>query len=121
MDELIVPNVIPKFVHVCILIKSPKIVPVNVEAIFDADTIYTSLKYGFVNPKMELSLMPNGAGSYRTIDNNNCPYCSHQKILKGYNDLATTNPDLLQEWDYSLNNKLGIYPDCVFSGSHKKV
>ena len=59
--------------------------------------------------------------SHRTIDNNSCPYCSNQKILKGYNDLATTNPDLLQEWNYNKNNKLGIYPDCVFSGSHKKV
>lgn len=50
-----------------------------------------------------------------------CPICSNKLIVKGINDLATTNPELLQEWDYSLNNKLGIYPDCVFSGSHKKV
>lgn len=93
MDELTVPNVIPKFVHVCILIKSPKIVPVNVEAIFDADTIYTSLKYGFVNPKMELSLIPNGVGSYRTIDNNittNKKILAHTYIIS-YNTCTVKN------------------------------
>lgn len=29
-----------------------------------------------------------------------CPYCSHQKLLTGYNDLATTHPYILKEWDY---------------------
>ena len=28
---------------------------------------------------------------------NNCPYCSNQRILAGYNDLATTNPELAKE------------------------
>ena len=32
----------------------------------------------------------------RTIRNNNCPYCSNQRIFKGYNDLATINPNLAQ-------------------------
>ena len=27
----------------------------------------------------------------------NCPYCTNQKILAGYNDLATENPDLASE------------------------
>ena len=30
-----------------------------------------------------------------------CPICSNQKIIVGVNDLATTNPELLKEWDYS--------------------
>ena len=33
-----------------------------------------------------------------------CPYCSHQKLLSGFNDLATTNPKAAQEadgWDPS--------------------
>ena len=34
-----------------------------------------------------------------------CPYCSNRKVLKGYNDLATTNPELLKEWNYEKNEK----------------
>ena len=30
---------------------------------------------------------------------NNCPICSNQKILVGYNDLATTNPELAAQAD----------------------
>ncbi len=59
--------------------------------------------------------------SHRTMDKNNCPYCSNQKLLIGYNDLATTHPYILKEWDYDLNNKNQVYPSNVFSGSHKKV
>lgn len=29
-----------------------------------------------------------------------CPYCANKKIIIGFNDLATTNPELLEEWDY---------------------
>ena len=51
----------------------------------------------------------------------NCPVCSHHKVLSGYNDLKTTRPDLLKEWDYEKNNELGIFPDKVSYGSSKKV
>lgn len=34
---------------------------------------------------------------------NNCPYCNNQKLLEGYNDLATKAPYLLEEWDYEKN------------------
>lgn len=59
--------------------------------------------------------------SHRTTDNNGCPYCSNQKVLVGYNDLATTNPEILKEWNYNKNNELDILPTKVFKGSHKKV
>lgn len=45
-----------------------------------------------------------------------CPYCSGQKVLVGFNDLKTTNPELASEWDYS-RNKISI--DSVTKGSHK--
>ena len=34
-----------------------------------------------------------------------CPYCSvpARKILIGFNDLKTTNPEILSEWDYQKN------------------
>lgn len=47
-----------------------------------------------------------------------CPYCSNQKVLKGYNDLATLYPEIALEWDYENNNDS---PDEYFAGSSKKV
>lgn len=48
-----------------------------------------------------------------------CPYCSNQKVLQGYNDLATTNPSLASEWHSFLNGELT--PADVTAGSNKKV
>ena len=42
-----------------------------------------------------------------------CPYCSGNKILVGFNDIATTNPELLEKWNYEKNNKLGITPKSI--------
>lgn len=53
----------------------------------------------------------------RASQNTGCPYCANQKVLAGYNDLATTHPNLLKEWDYNKNKDL---PSTVFAGSHKK-
>ena len=39
-----------------------------------------------------------------------CPYCAGHKVWKGFNDLATTHPDLLAEW--SDKNK-GISPETI--------
>lgn len=32
-----------------------------------------------------------------------CPVCAERAVLPGYNDLATTDPELAQEWDVELN------------------
>lgn len=32
-----------------------------------------------------------------------CPYCSNQKLLSGFNDLATLYPVILEYWDYDRN------------------
>ena len=48
-----------------------------------------------------------------------CPYCSNKKVLKGYNDLATTNPKLSEEWHPTLNKD--ITPFAVHIGSHDKI
>ena len=47
-----------------------------------------------------------------------CPVCSNKIIVPGINDLATTNPDLLYEWDYSKNT---IKPTELSSGTSKKI
>lgn len=49
----------------------------------------------------------------------NCPYCSNRRILVGFNDLATCNPELLAEWDCEQNE--GIKPEEVVPGSALRV
>lgn len=37
------------------------------------------------------------------VKTHTCPYCTNKKLLKGFNDLETKRPDLLNEWNYKLN------------------
>ena len=53
-----------------------------------------------------------------TIEKRGCPYCTNQKVLEGYNDLASKYPKLLEEWDYEKNK---VNPNKVLYGSTKKV
>jgi len=55
----------------------------------------------------------------RTTQKLNCPYCGSQRLLKGYNDLATKFPNIALDWDYSKNGPLTPYD--VMSKSNKKV
>ncbi|HEY5557550.1 zinc-ribbon domain-containing protein [Acetobacterium sp.] len=48
-----------------------------------------------------------------------CPTCSGKRIEIGYNDLATTHPDLAAEWDQEKNGDLT--PQEVSYGSNKIV
>ena len=48
-----------------------------------------------------------------------CPYCANKKILPGYNDLATREPEVAKEWDYTANDPL--LPSDVSAGSSKRV
>ena len=48
-----------------------------------------------------------------------CPYCSGGRILPGFNDLLTINPELEAEWDYTANK--GIDPHSIGPNSNKKV
>jgi len=53
------------------------------------------------------------------VNGTGCPYCSNHKVLEGYNDLTTTNPELAVEWNYEKNKDLS--PKMVVPGSLKKV
>ena len=55
----------------------------------------------------------------RTLYGTGCPYCAGKKALAGFNDLATTKPDILTQWDYEKNTD--ILPTEVTEFSHKKV
>ena len=49
-----------------------------------------------------------------------CPYCKNRKLLRGFNDLATTHPELVAEWDFERNGDLG--PDglgCPYCSGHR--
>ena len=48
-----------------------------------------------------------------------CPVCQNRKVLKGYNDLTTTHPNLCNEWNYNKNK--GLLPTQFTYGSGKKV
>ncbi len=50
-----------------------------------------------------------------------CPYCSNHKVLTGFNDLKTTNPEIMKIWDNEENNKNNIYADKITKGSKIKV
>lgn len=57
--------------------------------------------------------------SHRTTRKSGCPYCAGKKVLPGFNDLATLEPDIAAQWDTELNAPLT--PEQVTVGSHQKV
>jgi len=50
----------------------------------------------------------------RGLQGTDCPICSNQQLLVGYNDLVTTHPDLAAQAD-------GWDPTTVVSGTNKKL
>lgn len=54
----------------------------------------------------------------RVRDNQNCPYCSGQRVLKNFNDLATKRPDLAKLWS-SKNTKTAT--EVGTSGENKVI
>lgn len=55
----------------------------------------------------------------RTTRNNGCPYCAGRKVLPGFNDLATVEPETAKQWHPFLNGSLT--PEMVTSGSRHKI
>ena len=48
-----------------------------------------------------------------------CPYCANRRAWKGFNDLASTSPELAAEWHPTKNG--GLTPEMVTYGSEKNV
>lgn len=46
-----------------------------------------------------------------------CPYCANRMVIPGENDLATTHPELSQEWDREHNTRS---PQEVIAGTTRK-
>ena len=57
--------------------------------------------------------------SSRSSQGVGCPICTGNQLLQGFNDLATTHPDIAKEWHPNKNDKLS--PKQVLAGSAKKV
>ena len=55
----------------------------------------------------------------KRVQGENCPYCSGNKVLTGFNDLETTHPQLVASWDRTKN--CGMTPAQVSKGSTKMV
>lgn len=54
----------------------------------------------------------------RQVDGIRCAICSGRRVLAGFNDLATTHPDLAKEWDAEKND---LAPTEVSAGSALKA
>jgi len=54
----------------------------------------------------------------RRVRGDGCPTCSNRKVLAGFNDLLTTNPQLAEEWHPELN-KMGSHEVVAGSKSIK--
>lgn len=55
----------------------------------------------------------------RTQSKTRCPYCTNRKVLAGFNDLATLEPEISKQWHPTLNDALT--PHQVTPGSKKKI
>ena len=56
---------------------------------------------------------------HRFLRGQQCPYCLNKKVWPGFNDLATTHPQIAVEWDYDKNN--GVRPEQFTAGADIKV
>ena len=59
------------------------------------------------------------APAYRRTKGMGCPACSGNVVAIGINDLPTTFPDLIIDWDYDKN--LNIDPHNCSAGSNQKI
>lgn len=66
----------------------------------------------------EIAFMNISHSNYLKTRIAKCPYCSGKRVLVGFNDLATTRPDLASEWDYEKNI---LKPTEVTAGAFKDV
>ncbi len=54
----------------------------------------------------------------RTVNGTGCPYCSHNKVLEGFNDLASQMPEIAAEWS---EKNYPLLPTMVTPFANKKV
>ena len=57
----------------------------------------------------------------RTRNNLGCPYLTNHQIKSDFNSINALYPEVLKEWDYEKNEKIGLYPDKVSPNSGRKA
>ena len=80
-------------------------------------SLYSNKKVWWKCPKCNqsyLMMVNNRTGS----KNSNCPICASKRVVTGINDLATTDPKLIKEWDYSKNT---LDPTKITRGNSNKA
>lgn len=55
---------------------------------------------------------------HRILSGRKCHYCTNRKVLAGFNDLATTHPDVVALWDFERNTK---NPTEVLAGTRELI
>ena len=60
----------------------------------------------------------NASVKSRTLNGTGCPYCSHNAVLTGFNDLATIFPEVAAEWS---DRNLPLLPSQVTPFKNKKA
>ena len=55
---------------------------------------------------------------HRVRQGSGCPFCSNKRVLIGFNDLASTHPELAEQWHPSKNI---LTPQEVTIGADKKI
>ena len=61
----------------------------------------------------------SASGDRRRRNPESCPYCVNKRVLPGFNDMATTHPQLAQEFDLAKNYPLT--PVDLIAGTSKKL
>jgi hypothetical protein len=57
--------------------------------------------------------------AHRVKQGQGCPFCKNKSVTVGESDLGTTNPELVEEWDFEANGELR--PTDVVAGTLKYI
>lgn len=107
-----------------------------VEGINDISTLYPQIAAEWSPKNGELKLTMVSVGSHKKViwvgscghewtaavksrvHGTGCPYCSHNLVLSGFNDLETLFPDIAAEWS---DRNLPLLPSMVTAFANRKV
>ena len=76
----------------------------------------SKLKYHWICPVCGYSYIASPTSRYHGTA---CPACAGRAVHRGFNDLSTRNPELIEEWDFEKNGS--IDPDNIFYRSKEMV
>ena len=99
-------------------VKNGDLLPEDVTA-GSSKTVWWHLPYDDPLTGMHFDFEWQAKISNRTLLKNGCPFLKNKAVWRGYNDLATTNPQLAKEWHPIKNGDL--LPEDVTAGSSKSV